>query len=141
MKSILITTDFSDHSEYTLRYVLDLVRHTKTVVRILLLNTYMVDLQTDPQRLVQLNDELKSKSKQSLEVQKREALQWIRNPNIAIETTSHMGSLANVITNLIKKEKIDLVAMGKDNGQQIEKMTNLLKEYDCSLLVTNYPKA
>lgn len=136
MKSVLVTTDFTPHSQYTLRYVLDLLRHTQSPSRVLLVNTYLVDLNNDPQALLQLNDELKTHSKKNLEKQKREALEWVRNPNIIIDTASHMGSLPNVITNLIRREMIDLVAMGKDGGNHVEQIAELLKVQKCPLLIT-----
>lgn len=136
MKSILIPTDFSSHSQYTLRYVLELIRETKSPSRVLLVNTYLVELKDDSQELVQLNDVLKSQSKKNLEKQKAQALEWVSNPNINIETASHMGSLTNVITNLIKREGIDLVAMGKDGGSHVEQIADLLKKLKCPLLTT-----
>lgn len=136
MKSILVTTDFSPHSQYTLKYVLDLLKDTQNTSRILLVNTYLVDFSNDPQKYVQLNDELKSNSIINLEKQRIEALEWVQNPNISIVTASHMGSLLSVITNLIKQEKIDLVAMGKSGSIQDEQITDLLKKQKCPLLLT-----
>lgn len=136
MKSILVTTDFSTHSQYTLKYVLDLLKDTQDISRILLVNTYLVDLNNDPQKYVQLNDELKSSSIINLEKQKTEAMEWTQNPMIIIDTASHMGSLLNVITNLIRKEKIDLVAMGKSGSIHDQQIVDLLKRQKCPLLLT-----
>lgn len=136
MKNILVTTDFSPPSQYSLRYILDLLRDTQSTSRVLLVNTYFFNLNNDPRDLVQLNDELKSHSKINLEKQKREALEWVRNPNIIIDTASHMGSLSNVITNLIRRENIDLVVMGKDSGNHVEQIAELLKKQNCPLLIT-----
>ena len=136
MNSILITTDFSPHSQYTLEYVLNLLEQTRVTSRILLVNTYLMDLQNDPQGLVQRNDELKLLSNNHLDKQKAESLRWIRNPEITIQTASHMGSLPNVISHLIIKEKIDLVAMGNDGGSHVYKIVDLLKKLKCPLLIT-----
>ena len=136
MNRILVTTDFSTPSQHTLRAVLDLLRHTQSTSRILLVNTYVVDRSTDPRDLICRNDELKIRSKKNLEAQRREALEWVRNPHIIIDTASHMGSLPNVITNLIKKEKIDLVAMGRDEGNHLKQIADLLKKHQCPLLIT-----
>lgn len=137
MKSILVATDFSPQSQHTLRFVLDLLKDTRESSRVLLINTYLINLNNASHELVQNNDELKSLSKKLLEDQKREALEWVRNPNIVIETSSHMGSLTNVVLNLVKKEKIDLVAIGKDGGSHIEQIVSQLKTYNCPLLITN----
>lgn len=140
MKSIIVTTDFSPQSEYTLRHVLDLLKDTEVPTRVILLNTYLFDFNNEPQQLIELNDTLKSESKKNLEEIKIEAMAWVRNPNISIELSSHMGSLHNVITNLIRKEKIDYVAMGKHGGQQIEQIAEILKAYKCPLLITDESK-
>ena len=103
--------------------------------QIFLVNTYMVQ-QTDPKQVILINDELKRKSKEGLESELEEALSKNNNPQISINITSQMGSLTNVIRQMIQTEKIDLVAMGKDGGKHVEKVAALLKHHGCPLLVT-----
>jgi hypothetical protein len=102
MKRILIPTDFSKHARHSIDYVLDLFEETQSPCRIMLLNTYIFQ-QTDPKQVLIMNDELKLKSKEGLAFQKEELLQRIKNPNITVETISHLGSLHNVVLQLLKK--------------------------------------
>lgn len=136
MKKILIPTDFSPQSKHTIQYVLNLVQDTQVPCHILLLNTYVVQ-QTDPKQVIQVNDELKRKSKEGLDSALAEARTKIKNPSILIETASHMGSLNNVIMQVLQKEKIDLVAVCKAGGKHIEKIAATLHQMKCPLLITN----
>ena len=135
MKRILIATDFSSHSNHTIQYVLGFLKDTKIPCKITLLNTYMVQ-QTDPSQVIQLNDELKQKSKAGLEKERDDALRSISNSQITIDVASHMGSLNNVILQLLNKDEVDLVAMGKDGGKNVETISGLLKKQCCPLLIT-----
>lgn len=135
MKRILIATNFSAHSGCTIKYVLNLFKDTQIPCHILLVNTYMVQ-QTDPLQVILVNDELKSRSKQNLETEKVCALALIDQAAITIETSSHLGTLKNVVQHLLQKDKIDLVAMGKNGGRHVETVANLLKKLKCPLLIT-----
>lgn len=104
--------------------------------RILLIHTYMVH-QTDPELALSDNDSFKERSKAGLEAERLEALKHNKNPHISIETSSHMGSLNNVIQHLLKKEKIDLVAMGKNGGRHVASVATMLKKLKCPLLITH----
>lgn len=140
MKNVLIPTDFSPQSRYTLEYVLDFLGHTTVPSRIFLLNTYIVQLSGDPLQLLAMNDELKQKSKTLLQ----EEVSWARahclNPLVSIDSFSHMGTLNNVILNVLRREKIDLVAMGKGTGNHVEQVASLLKMQNCPLLITYKPE-
>jgi hypothetical protein len=138
MKRILIPTDFSEHSNNSIEYVLEYFKNTKIPCQILLLNTYMVQ-QTDPSKVILANDDLKKRSLMGLERQRSEALKKNDNPLISIETVSHMGSLNNVIQHLLQKEKIDLVAMDRDNGDRknLKKVSDILEQRQCPLLITS----
>lgn len=135
MKSILIATDFSKHSKYTIRFILDFMKDTKIPCNIFLLNTFLV-LQSNANQVISDNDELKKISKFKLNQEIIEAKNYAANANIIIEAISHMGSLNNVILQLLHKQIFDLVAMGKDEGKHVETISTLLKEEGCTLLVT-----
>lgn len=137
MKGVLIPTDFSHHSTYTIKYVLDLLQNNQGPCRVLLLNSYMV-LQTDAKLVISQNDELKAKSKAGLLQDVNYANKNLKNPQITIETISYMGSLKNVIYQVLQKENIDLVAMGKDGGKHVETISALLKEVGKCPLLTTY---
>src|SRR5665647_862696 len=135
MKRILVTTDFSCHSKHTIDYVLNFLCETQIPCQLLLVNTYMVQ-QTDPKQVILLNDELKKKSKEGLEREREEAMKKVTNPRISIDVISHMGSLKNIIMQMLKTDKMDLVAMGKDGGKNVETIAALLKQQQCPLLIT-----
>lgn len=136
MKNVLIPTNFSEQSRFTLNYVLDILRDSQVAARILLLNTYTVQQTGDSSELVKLNDLLKMQSKARLSDEVEWAKTYCKNPNLTIESTCHLGTLNNVILNLLRKEKIDLVAMGKGSGNHVEQVTSLLKYQKCPLLIT-----
>ena len=136
MNNILLTTDFTKDSSHSLDYVLDILKDSKFPVKILLLHTFMVQ-QTDPSKIIILNDEMKLKSKMGLEELRNEAMKKVTNPNISIEVASQMGSLKNVILQLLDTSKFDLVVMGKNGGKQIESVAALLKQRNCPILITH----
>ena len=136
MNNILLTTDFTQDSSHSLDYVLDILKDSKFPVKILLLHTFMVQ-QTDPSKIIILNDEMKLKSKMGLEELRNEAMKKVTNPNISIEVASQMGSLKNVILQLLDTSKFDLVVMGKNGGKQIESVAALLKQRNCPILITH----
>lgn len=135
MKTVLIPTDFSKDSQYTIRFVLNLLQEVQTSWRILLVNTFMV-LNTDAKQIITKNDELKMQSKEGLIKALAETKKQVTNPHITVETMSSMGSLNNVIYQIIHQEKIEFVAMGKDGGRHVEAVSALLKKEHCPLLVT-----
>lgn len=135
MKNILIPTDFSRHSEYALEYVLDLMNELNIPCRLILVNTFIVN-KTDPELIISVNDHLKKISKEGLAAQKEIALKKKTKAPITIETISQMGSLNNVILQFLQREKIDLVAMGKDGGRHVENVSAILKKQHCPLLIT-----
>ncbi len=135
MKRILIATDFSLNSRHTLQVVLDMLKDTKQESQVFLLNTFMVQ-QTDPNKVIQLNDQLKKSSLEGLEAELRFAQELIQNPLVKLETVSQMGSLNHVVQQLLTKKNIELVAMGKDGGRHVESVTEVLKKHQCRILVT-----
>ena len=135
MKTVLIPTDFSQDSLYTIRFVLNLLQEVQTSWRILLVNTFKV-LNTDAKQIITKNDELKQQSKEGLKQVLAETKKQLTNPHITVETMSTMGSLNNVIYQMIHQEKIEFVAMGKDGGRHVEAVSALLKKEHCPLLIT-----
>lgn len=135
MKKILITTDFSAHSRHTVQYILNLFSDTRIPCQVLLLNTFKV-LQPDPKKVIETNDELKKLSTTGLEREREEALKIIKNKLITVDIASHMGSLNNVVLQIIQNEKIDLVGMGKKKGRHVEMMSSMLRKHQCPLLIT-----
>lgn len=139
MKRILIPTDFSGHSKHTIQYVISLFKDINTPCKISLIHTYKVQ-QTDPDKVIYENDEMKKRSRSALEEERDEAMKLISNANISIDISSHMGSLNNVVEHLLQKEKIDLVVMGKNKGKHVEMISHILKQQQCPLLITYIPE-
>ncbi len=135
MKRILIATDFSPHSRTAIDCVVNIIQDSISDCEIILLNTYMVK-ETDPQKVISQNDELKRASKRSLEHEQAELKKKITNPNVSVNVASHMGSLTHVVSQLIRTNTVDLVAMGKDGGKNVENVSMILRQIGCPLLVT-----
>lgn len=130
---ILIPTDFSPTSQTLIEKVLESLKD-KGPSEILLLNTFIVK-ETDPELVITANDRLKSQSKNSLEALKSLTLQKITNPQINVQTASHMGSLRNVIQQLLKKEKFDHIAVTKDQAGELSSIREFLKEKACAFII------
>ena len=137
MKRILILTDFSSHSKYTFEYVLSFLQDTQIPCHITLVNTYIVQ-QTDPSQVIELNDQLKRKSKTGLEQELTNAKSKISNSLITVDIASHMGSLNNVVLHMIRNKNFDMVAMGKNCGKHVEIISGMLKQQECPLLITYF---
>ena len=135
MKRILIATDFTPHSRKAIDCVVDFLKNSVSPCEILLLNTYMVS-EKDPQKVITLNDELKLASRRNLEHERLELLKKLTNPHIFVSNISHMGSLTNVVSQLLRSQSIDMVVMGKDGGKNVENVSEVLKQNGCPLLVT-----
>ena len=135
MKRILIATDFSPHSRTAIDCVVDIIKDSVSDCEIILLNTYMVK-ETDPQKVISQNDELKLASKRSLDHEQSELKKKITNPYVSVNVASHMGSLTHVVSQLIRTNTVDLVAMGKDGGRNIENVSTILRQIGCPLLIT-----
>ncbi len=135
MKRILIPTDFSSEAGQTLEYVLNLFSKTAAPCRIILLHTYIFQ-QTDRDKVMVMNDELKWLSREGLSKQRSHAMKNIQNSHITIETISQFGTLRNVVFHLLQKGEVDLVAMGKDEDTKLEQISTLLLDYNCPLLIS-----
>lgn len=134
MKRILIPTDFSIHAGHTIESVLEIFRHSEEPCRIILLNTYIFR-QTDRDKVMVINDELRRVSREGLQLQKDHALKSITNPNITIDTVSQFGSLKHVVLGLLQKGEIDLVAFGKNEAEKMDEITPVLRRYNCPLII------
>lgn len=135
MKKILVATNFSRHSRHTIEYILELMEATQIPCQICLLNTYIVQ-HHDSSKLISLNDELKSVSRAGLERERSEMLMKVNNSKLILEIASHMGSLHNVVLQMVQKDKFDLVAMGKSDGDNVETISKMLRQQKCPLLIT-----
>lgn len=132
---ILIPTDFSTNSKGLIDNVLESVHYSSLVTEVLLLNTFIVK-ETDPELVITANDKLKSDSKTFLGLLKSEADEKYKNPNIVIATASHLGSLKNVVQQILKKEKFDIVTVTKEQARELNSIRDFLKENGCLLVIT-----
>lgn len=131
---ILLATDFSPESYYSLVRVLESVYHAEALTEILILNTFLVH-ETNPELVIKLNDRLKSESRERLEKLKLEAEELIKNPLVQVQTTSQLGTFRNVISQLVKKNKFDQLAVSKNIAAELAGISPVLKELSCSYLV------
>ncbi len=131
---ILIPTDFSLTSKSLIEQVVNSLHETDTLTEILLLNTFIVK-ETDPEQVITANDKLKSESKMSLEELKSLMMGKILNPNIQIQTVSHLGTLKNVIQQILKKEKFDQLAVTKELATELTTIREFLRDKECSFVI------
>lgn len=131
---ILIPTDFSATSRDLIEKMVDSLQETNLITEILILNTFIVN-ETDPTLVIHANDKLKSESKSSLEELKLSAAGRIKNPHIQIQTASHLGSLKNVIQQLMKKERFDELTVTKEQASELLSLKDFLKEKACTLSI------
>lgn len=131
---ILIPTDFSATSRDLIEKMVDSLQETNSITEILILNTFIVN-ETDPELVIHANDKLKSESKSCLEELKLSASERIKNPQVQILTASHLGTLKNVIQQLMKKEKFDQLTVTKEQASELIPLKEFLKEKACTLSI------
>ncbi len=138
MKNILVPSDFSVHSRHSLEYAVKLMHNEIEPSRILILNTYCIPFEVGMTRdqIILLNDEMKRISKKLLSLEQMAMFNLIKGSNITIQTSSHIGTLKNVVHQLLEEEKFDLIVMGKDGGRHVETIVEFLKSYECPLTIT-----
>lgn len=134
---MLVATDFSVFSRRTLKKVLGLIAQSPAPVTLLLVNTYLIQ-DADPSRLVEENDRLKKFSLNQLEQEKQFVETIHSGPGLKVELASHLGSLGNVLTHLLKKDHFDLVALGENHQQAISSISSVLEQKGIPLIVA-YP--
>lgn len=132
MRKILITTDFTDEAAKNINTVLRFLQDASRPVSVLLLNTYLLP-RSEPSRVIELNDELKKKSRDGLAAAKKSAIEANTNPLVMIDTASHLGSLNNVVQNLMGVEKYETIAFC-ESGE--EKLSELIRNSAAPLLIT-----
>ncbi len=107
--------------------VLRFVERQRVPCSILLLNTFLVPLDTSPERLIEVHDRLSEESRHKLEQERNFAYQCASRP-IKIKTASRMGSLSNITMQVSKKGNFDVLIMRREDILHIEKMTRLLEK-------------
>jgi nucleotide-binding universal stress UspA family protein len=138
MKNILIATDFSKHSNDAIHYVINLVQRLHDSCHILLVNSYLIPSDTEKDRMIEVNDKLRTESQNLLKKEKRIVSNLIKSKNITIETISQIGSLHNVILNLIDIKHINLVVIGSCATEQLSIITRGLKGAQHPPLLVTY---
>ena len=132
MRKILITTDFSPQASQTIEHVLKLLQGSDSAVSVLLLNTYLLP-KADPSKVIEMNDELKRRSRDGLAESLQKAEAENSNPLVSIQTASHLGSLFNVVQNLMGQEKYETVSFCEGGPQ---KVAELITKKKCPVLIT-----
>lgn len=127
MKTILIPTDFSQTSKNAIRYAVDFFQDIKVPYKIFLLHAYQVSFETNTSQMIEANDTVKVKVKESLENERKWTLDLSKNSKLEVCTIPHMGSLENVIPQVLKDNKIDLIVIGKNGGEHAEQISKVLK--------------
>jgi len=138
VKIILIPTDFSASSKNVIECVLSFLKEVGEDYKLLLLNTYLVPT-SQPEDLIAVHDELRKKSREGLEDQRKKMESANLNARISFDTLSHMGTLENVIPHIVKNHHIDCVVMGIDQEKRkcvLEKTySHILNSIMCPLMI------
>lgn len=100
--------------------------------RVLLLNTYLVSPNTPNEKVIEENDRIRKLSQNLLSQEKEAILKELlgnggEHQHITVETSSRMGTLQNIVSQMLEREKFDFVAMGKDGGRNVQTIASMLK--------------
>lgn len=131
---ILVPTNFSPDSTKLLEEVLLRIQDTRTPTEILLLNTFTVK-ETNPALVITENDRLKKESLQSLQKLKATTDSKNKNPFVLVTVASHLGTLKNVIQQILIKEDFDEIAITKEQSSDISGILKFLKEKSCAVFI------
>jgi uncharacterized protein (UPF0297 family) len=131
MKKILVATDFTTNW-MLLDRVLDFIKDSKTPITVILVHTYLPQ-HSDADSIIELNDKLKKKSRETLEELRHKLSLKLQNPHVHWDISSQIGTPARIIKETIAREKIDLVALSEVT-EQAELIKSYLREKNCGLL-------
>ncbi|MDA8792105.1 universal stress protein [Bacteriovoracaceae bacterium] len=137
MVRILVPTDFSHDSQKAIDFAVNFFKD-KSPSKIHLLNTYMVQ-KSDGNNIIDMNDRIKEMAMKGLERAKDYSEQLTKTETIDVETHLKIGSLKNVIYQMIKEQGIDLVVMGRDAGKHINEVSKHLKDKsaECPIVIVS----
>lgn len=138
MKKIIIATDFSSHSKHATQCILKFLGESKIPISVLLLNTYLLLKVASGDDIIKINDQLKEISQKNLAHEKKQILDMVKERPITVEISSRIGSLPGVIEQLIQKEHYDFIVMGKNGGENVLKVSKLLKKNKGPSLFVTY---
>jgi hypothetical protein len=137
MKKILLLVNDPLPAENALASTIHFLGAHSITCSILLLRTYLVP-KASKQEVIFLNDQAKDKSQQELLAMQEKILKYTSPwaSSLLVESQSTMGSLRNIIPQIIEERKIDLVIVGAENKQEDE-VANCLQtsQYKCPLLI------
>lgn len=131
---ILVPINFSADNSQLLEQILHRIQETRTPTEILLLNTYIVR-ETNPALVISENDRLKQESLQNLQKLKYETDSKISNPFILVTVASYLGTLKNVVQQILIKEDFDELAISKELSPDIAGIMKFLKEKSCGVFI------
>lgn len=139
MMNLLVPTDFSYTSKHSIKQFLKDFGKLIGSVNITLVNAYELT-NVDVGNAVILNDNMKSLSKKKLEQLKEEILTEAERLQPNFTLISHIGSIENVIKEVLNSGNYNLIIMGKNGGSYIEKVSKVLNgiHSKCPLIIM-YP--
>ncbi len=108
MKTILVTTDFSEHSHTTVRLAAAMAQRTQG--HLILVHSVPLYPASEPLTTVDIGlSEQYESSKSQLEKQ----AESLRQPGLSIETVLESGSLGEMTRQLVKEKSVELVVVGR----------------------------
>lgn len=116
MKKILLPTDFSENARHSMEYAANLFANEP--VEFIIINTY--DPPPTPAQLKskKLSETIEADSKADLEKEKIFLSAKVKNDESRITCIYRKGALSNVLTNVGKKNKADLIIMSPRGENQ-----------------------
>lgn len=139
MMNLLVPTDFSYTSKHSIKQFLADFGSMANSINITLLNAYEL-ADVDVGNAVILNDNMKAESKNNLDQFKTEIQDAAKSLNLEFKLISHIGSIENVIKEVLNQGSYNLIIMGKNGGSYIEKVSKVLNKIHskCPLIIM-YP--
>lgn len=134
MRTILVPTDFSEAAREALNFALRFANHGSLALDLILMNTYFVP-PVPNSRIISTNDELRSHSLSRLEKEALFAKGLIKNKRLTTSTLCRMGTLKNVILQVIEEKKIDLVILGIRGSKRKDEVFDILNRSQCPVLI------
>jgi nucleotide-binding universal stress UspA family protein len=120
MNTILVPTDFSSTADNAVRYAIEIARKSKS--KIVLFHAYQLPMTTSEIQLIVITqEELERESINRLNEEKTK-LENAEGKEIKIETKVAEGFLVDVVEEVCKEIKADLIVMGITGASKVEEI-------------------
>lgn len=115
MKKILVATEFSAPSENALKSVAKWIKAASGIWTVVLLKTYKIAPGTPSDRVIEENDRIKVLAQELLAEEREFLLRELEGKSVRVEAGARMGSIHNIVGQMLAKDDFEAVAVFKDN--------------------------